>query len=377
MKRILSALLIFGLLCPVCRAAEAPAVSAASVVLMDGDSGRVLYEKDSHTRRLIASTTKLMTALVAVESTPDLELCIKMKPEYQAEGSSMYLKLGEELTLRELLYGLLLASGNDAALAIAGGCAGDIDTFVAWMNQRAQGLGMKDTHFENPNGLDGDTHYSTAYDMALLARAVLENEILCEIVSTKSITVAGRNLTNHNKLLWRYDGCVGMKTGYTDAAGRTLVSCAQRDGQTLICITLKDPNDWDDHQALFDYGFETWSNYQLAREKKVVRTLPVTRSLLSQVDIVMGNDVWYPLTQQEQVKALYTLPVCVTAPLTQGQLAGRLTFCLGDEVIGECYLFFGADIPDNTSNPSLFGRVSDFLVGREANCGLSRLLSVR
>ena len=223
---------------------------------MDAASGRILYEKDAHTRRLIASTTKLMTALVAVEATEDLEQVVTVKREYQAEGSSMYLGVGEQLTIRELLYGLLLSSGNDAALAIAGGCAGDVETFVGWMNDRAGELGMADTHFANPNGLDHEAHYSTAYDMALLAREVLSHEVLVELVSTKSATVAGRSLVNHNKLLWRYEGCTGMKTGYTDAAGRTLVSSARRNGQDLICVTLKDRDDWNDHARLLDYGFK-------------------------------------------------------------------------------------------------------------------------
>lgn len=367
MKRFFTLGLLLCLFCPLCQAAEPPAISASSAILVDGDTGRVLYEKDSHTKRLIASTTKLMTALVAVESTPDLEKVITVKPEYQAEGSSMYLRLGEELTLRELLYGLLLASGNDAALAIAGGCAGDIDTFVEWMNLRAQGLGMENTHFENPNGLDGETHYSTAYDMALLARAALENETLQDIMSTRSATVAGRSLTNHNKLLWRYDGCIGMKTGYTDEAGRTLVSCARRQGQTLICVTLKDPKDWEDHQALLDYGFANWSNFQLSREDKVVRTLPVTGSLLSQVKVVMGEDMSYPLKEKERVRAFYTLPACVAAPVEKGQLAGRLTFRLEDEVIGECYLFFGEDIPVDTPPPNLLRRIKNFLWENEAS----------
>ena len=158
MKRIFSFCIALCLLCPVCCAAGIPKTSAASAILMDADSGRILYEKDAHTPRLIASTTKLMTALVAVESTPDLELIIPIKAEYQAEGSSMYLRPGEEVTLEALLYGLLLASGNDAALAIAGGCAGDLEIFVEWMNQRAESLGMKNTHFVNPNGLDEEEH---------------------------------------------------------------------------------------------------------------------------------------------------------------------------------------------------------------------------
>lgn len=372
MKRVITVFAALLLLCPTCFAAEAPVVSAASAVLMDAQSGRVLYEKDAHSQRLIASTTKLMTALVAVESTA-LDTQITMKPEYQAEGSSMYLRFGEERTLEELLYGLLLASGNDAALAIAGGCGGEVETFVGWMNEKAAELGMKDTHFANPNGLDAEEHYSTAYDLALLGRAVLENETLAKLVSTKSITVAGRSLTNHNKLLWRYEGCTGMKTGYTDAAGRTLVSSAQRDGQSLICVTLKDPNDWDDHAKLFDYGFETWPGRLLARAGKSFRTLPVSGSLLSQVEVVTDRDVTYPLAKGERVRAVITLPDRVEAPVKKGTIAGKVSFLVGETPVGETYLLYRADIPENVPEPTLFDRIKNFLQRGEGSAALATL----
>lgn len=375
MKRFLSAALVFCLLCPACLATEAPSVSAASAILIDAGSGRVLYAQDVHTRRLIASTTKLMTALVAVESTPDLNTKIRVKPEYQAEGSSMYLRAGEELTLKELLYGLLLASGNDAALAIAGGCAGAVDTFVDWMNQRAESLGMKDTHFANPNGLDDEEHYSTAYDMALLAQEVSRNEELMALVSTRSAFVAGRNLANHNKLLWRYEGCVGMKTGYTDAAGRTLVSCAKRGAQTLLCVTLKDRDDWKDHAALFDYGFDAYPTHLLARKEKVFRSLPVTGSLVPQVEVVTASDVTYPLAEGERVRVKIMLPEMVSAPVAKGAIAGRLTFLVGEETVGETYLLYGADVPENVPKPStLLQRMKKFLWGRENTSSLAVML---
>ena len=365
MRRVLAALLALSLLCLPCYGAEAPAVSAASAVLMDAESGRLLYDKDAHTRRLIASTTKLMTALVTVEAVEDLEQVITVKGEYQAEGSSMYLRVGEQLTVRELLYGLLLSSGNDAALALAGGCAGDVETFVGWMNDRAAELGMTDTHFANPNGLDHEEHYSTAYDMALLAREVLGHEVLMTLVSTKSATVAGRSLVNHNKLLWRYEGCTGMKTGYTDAAGRTLVSSAERNGQTLICVTLKDRDDWNDHAKLLDYGFANYSLFPLARAGKRFRTLPVTGSLLNRVEVVTAADVAYPLAKGEKVRARITLPDQVCAPAEKGAIAGKLTFLVGEEPIGETYLLYAADVPENTPKPSLFGRIKGLFAGEE------------
>lgn len=374
MKRLSIFLILPVLFCPACFAAEAPpAISAEAAILMDADSGRVLYEKDAHSKRLIASTTKLMTALVAVESTPDLEKVITVKPEYQAEGSSMYLKVGEELTLRELLYGLLLSSGNDAALAIAGGCAGEVETFVGWMNEWAEDLGMEDSHFANPNGLDDEEHYSTAYDMALLAQAVLKNETLREMVATRSITVAERSLTNHNKLLWQYEGCVGMKTGYTEAAGRTLVSCAVREGQSLICVTLKDRDDWDDHRALLDYGFENWPVHPLAREGKVFRTLPVTGGLIPQVRVATAADVVYPLGATERVRARITLPKEAEAPVRKGDIAGKLTFLSGEKVIGETYLLYTADVPADRPGPTLLQRVKELLRDRENPISLTAL----
>ena len=239
---------------------------------MDADSGRVLYESNARQRRLIASTTKLMTALVALESGHRLDEVVTIDPKWAgAEGSSIYLKPGEQVRLETLLYGMLLRSGNDAALAVAGFCAGSVEAFVERMNRKAAELGMSDTHFENPNGLDGEAHYSSAYDMALLARACLKNETLANMVSAKSVTMEGRTFTNHNKLLWLEEGCVGLKTGYTEAAGRTLVSAARRDGMTLICVTLCDPDDWRDHQALFDFGFSGYTRVSLAEEGQILR----------------------------------------------------------------------------------------------------------
>lgn len=373
MKHILVFLLALGLLTPSCVGAESvpPAISAEAAVLMDAESGRVLYEKDAHSKRLIASTTKLMTALVAVGSTPDLDRVMEMKPEYQAEGSSMYLKIGEKLTLKELLYGLLLASGNDAALAIAGGCAGDVETFVGWMNEWAADLGMEDSHFANPNGLDQEEHYSTAYDMAILAQAVLQEETLREMVATRSITVAGRSLTNHNKLLWQYEGCRGMKTGYTDAAGRTLVSCATRGNQTLICVTLKDRDDWRDHAALFDYGFEAWPAHMLARSGKGFRSLPVEGSLIPQVEVETASQVMYPLSAQERVRAVITLPDQVEAPVQKGDIAGKITFWVGEKEIGETYLLYTTDIPANLPNPTLCQRIKALLRGEGEESSLA------
>ena len=235
--------------------APPPQVSAKSAALLDGMTGECLYEKNGDQRALIASTTKIMTGLLVCEAG-DLDRTVTV-PETAAgtEGSSMYLKSGETLTRRELLYGMMLHSGNDAALTLAISVSGSEAAFVRQMNRRACALNLTQTHFANPHGLDSGENYSTALDLARLAQAALQNEQFRTVVSTKTIACAGRTLTNHNKLLWRYDGCIGVKTGYTRHAGRILVSAAERGGRMLIAVTISDPDDWRDHVSLLDYGF--------------------------------------------------------------------------------------------------------------------------
>ena len=235
-----------------CRA-EALQVSASSAVLMDADSGALFYEKDAGRRMGIASTTKIMTALVVLEHTA-LTDTVTVTAAHMVEGSSMYLKPGETVTVEELLYGLLLCSGNDAALALAD-CCGGLECFVQAMNDMAAALGMTDTSFANPNGLDQEGHYSTARDMAVLAAYAMEYPTFRRICSTRTATVGGRTMTNHNKLLTQLEGCIGVKTGYTKASGRTLVSCVERGGRRLVAVTLCDGNDWADHKALYEIGF--------------------------------------------------------------------------------------------------------------------------
>lgn len=381
MKRIFAALLTAVVCCsvlPLSAGAAAPSLSATSAILVDGKTGRVLYEKNANEERAIASITKLMTALVAVGSNPDLSQEVTVKREYTlTEGSSMYLKVGETVTLEELLYGLMLVSGNDAALAVAGFCAGDVETFIGWMNQKAEELGMEHTHFSNPNGLSSEDHYSTAADMAKLAMAVMENETLAKIVGTKTITIGARSFTNHNKLLWRYEGCVGMKTGYTDKAGRTLVSCAERDGQRLIVVTLNDPNDWEDHAALFDYGFANWPAHILSAAGKDFRSLPVDGGLVRFVPVRTDTDLYYPLADGERVTAEIALPERVSAPVEEGEIAGGITFYMDGAPIGTTYLVYARTVHSDTEEPQgLLERILRFLRnGREA--GMAAALDTR
>ena len=232
-----------------------PQVSAACAALIDGRTGQTLYEKDADRRALIASTTKIMTGLLVCEE-PELDREVTVPAAAAGlEGSSMYLRCGETISLRALLFGMMLHSGNDAALTLAISVSGSEQAFVRQMNLRAQTLGLRQTHFANPHGLDSGENYSSARDLAMLAQTALQNQQFRTVVGTKTITCAGRALTNHNKLLWRYDGCIGVKTGYTRHAGRILVSAAERGESQLIAVTLADPDDWRDHAALLDYGF--------------------------------------------------------------------------------------------------------------------------
>lgn len=337
-------LVIALLLQPIC--IEAVDVSAASAILMDAGSGRILYEKDAHQPRMIASITKLMTALVALESGHDSGEMVTIKQEWVgAEGSSLYLRTGEQYQLGTLLYGLLLHSGNDAALAVAGYCGGSVEQFIQQMNEKAAQLGMKNSHFTNPSGLTQDGHYSSAYDMALLAQACLKNDVLSQIVATKSVTLEGKSFTNHNKLLWQYEGCIGMKTGYTEKAGRTLVSAARRDGLTLICVTLNAPNDWKDHKALFDYGFSSYRAVSPYKNGETVGSLPVEGSLCPVCPIQVEAGPVIALAQGEEIQTQLKLSVTgLRSPVVCGESVGEVVYCLNGQELCRSRLMTAAAV---------------------------------
>ena len=329
--------LLLVLACLLAGRVRAVEVSASAAVLMDMDSGRVLYERNAGARMLIASTTKILTALVAIRDG-NLSDTVKVSREAAyTEGSSMYLKEGEELTLETLLYGLLLCSGNDAAVAVAEHVGGSVESFVKRMNETAAELGMEHSSFANPNGLDDEKHYSTAYDMALLARAAMENETLVRIASTRTVSIAGRTMTNHNKLLSYMDGCFGLKTGYTRAAGRTLVSCAERNGQRLIVVTLQDGNDWADHQSLFEYGFAAFPAKRMAQ-------LGHELAEKEGVSLIAADSFAWPLAQGETLETRLELDRELTAPLRAGTRVGEAVFSLNGREVGRVSLLVGRDI---------------------------------
>ena len=311
---------------------QAVGTSAASAALIEQNSGRVLYQQNVDEERLIASITKIMTAVVALEHA-DMACTYTVTAQDMAEGSSMYLKPGDVLRLEELLYGLMLVSGNDAALAVAHCVRGETEDFVALMNETAEGLGMTHTHFANPNGLDAEGHYSSAKDMAVLAAYALRNQDFRRIVSTASVTIGERYLANHNKLLRMYGGCIGVKTGYTKAAGRTLVSAATRDGMTLVCSTLHDGDDWNDHMALLDYGFANYHLETAVPAGRVLASVLVREGTEVSVPLAASEDLCYPLTGDETLKVVARVPLSVAAPVVPGQVLGEVCAYLeGEEV---------------------------------------------
>ena len=363
-------LCLVGALCPVAQAAG-PEVSAQSAVVLTADTGTVLFEKDGHTPRPVASTTKIMTALLALEAAQEQgDPLVDITQEMVAvEGSSMGLQAGDSISLTGLAAGMLLASGNDAANAAALYLDGSLESFAARMNQRAAALGMEDTHFVTPSGLDGEDaqglgHLSTAYDMALLARAALENQAFRQLCSSPSLAVEFAEpvkrvtYTNHNKLLAQYQGCVGVKTGFTKEAGRCLVSAAERDGALLIAVTLNAPNDWEDHTALLDYGFSQVEPYQLAGGD-VRLTVPVVGSPVEVVSLrgSNGGEVTLPLGQGAQVKRVVRVPKFLYAPVEAGEQVGEICWYLEGQLLGSAPLTAAGAAPLQEKAPSLWERL--------------------
>lgn len=316
-------------------------ISAEACVLMYED-GQCIYQKNADEKHLIASTTKLMTAIVALENSR-LDGMVKIKPEHcMVEGSSMYLKAGEKYTVKELLLGLLLASGNDAALALAEYVSGDVKEFAALMNDKAKEIGMNDTSFSNPHGLDARAHYSTAMDMARLMLYCMQNEEFCSLVSCYDAKIKGEYYVNHNKLLKTYPGCVGGKTGFTAAAGRCLVSCAERNGMRYVCVTLSAPDDWNDHAKLYDYAFENFVLRDLSEE--ISFEVPVISGSKDSVSLTPDKPLKLFLNKNEKIEYNAEIPIFIFAPVKIGETAGKICVIIKNNVVTEIPLVYAEDI---------------------------------
>lgn len=333
---LLAAVLLYP--CQVC------AISARKAVLLDGETGRVLYEKQADERSLIASTTKIMTALIVCEQCNVLDRVRIPAAAVGIEGSSMYLQAGEVLTVQELLYGMMLSSGNDAATALAIYCGGTVEGFAEMMNDKARYLGLTSTHFVNPHGLDAPDHYSTARDLAILADYAMDDPIFAKTVSTKNITIGNRSLQNHNKLLWQVEGADGVKTGFTKAAGRILVSSAVRQGRRLICVTIDDSSDWLDHKQLYEEGFSRYTVRQILKKGDVLGKIAVFGGQENEVEIVAAEDFYYALAPDEAPQIKLSAREFVYAPVVALSDAGFAYVCIDGKSIGKVAITFAKTV---------------------------------
>ena len=362
MKRLIAGTVAIILAAVLFLPVKAQAMSAQRAVLLDAATGRILFEKNIDEQSLIASTTKIMTALIVCEQCNVLDRVRIPKEAVGIEGSSMYLQEGEVLTLQELLYGLMLHSGNDAAVALAIYCGGTVEEFVELMNDKAHTMGLSGTHFANPNGLDAPGHYATARDLAILAAYAMENPIFYQTVSTKTMKVGQRYLTNHNKLLWRVEGADGVKTGYTRAAGRILVSSATRKGRRLICVTINGPDDWNDHSTLLEQGFSEFRVQRLISEGQVMGTVEIAGGEAGQVELLAAEDLDYALAENEKITTEIIGPGFVYAPVVQGAEAGFAHLCIDGKSVGKIPMIYGETIEQIPENEKKFW---ERIIGRD------------
>lgn len=317
-----------------------PAVSAESAFLMEASSGRILLEKNADKRMEQASTTKIMTALVAIEAGGLDRIVTVTEAAAGTEGSSIHLKTGETLPLLELLYGLMLQSGNDAAVAIALAVDGSVDKFVQRMNDKAAALGLVNTHFQNPNGLHAPEHYTTARELALLSAAAMQNETFRTVVGTTYRVCEGcsstRSFRNKNRFLTEYPGCNGVKTGYTKAAGKCLSFAASRDGMQLVGTVLNAPKMWDDARAILDFGFSNYESH-LIRSASEIFTVSVRGGEKSSLPAGLKCDILYPMRSDgaEAVSVSVSLKESVQAPVAAGDTLGTVRVTVNGETVAE------------------------------------------
>ncbi len=371
MKRIIAVTLCFALafVFPVsARADEAPETSAEAFVLYCVENGEIILSKNENKRMKPASTTKLMTTLLTLEAAAKNDRIITFTDEMTAEGSSMYLEKGEKVRLSDLAAGMMMCSGNDAANAAAISLSGSMEKFSELMNSRAKQIGMKNTCFVTPSGLDDENHYSSAYDLALLMAEALKNEAFSNLTFQKSVPVRfvepsdkAVTYTNHNRLLKMYDDCIGGKTGYTSEAGRCLVSAARRGCVTLICVTLNDKDDWNDHIALYDNGFSRLSGYQ-SGDASACFEIPCAGGEKSTVAVMGESDALLIVAsgEQEKIKRKIFIDSFAYAPVKKGDVFGKIEYSLDGRRLKTVELVAVEDIGARTVKKNLFQKIKEY-----------------
>lgn len=352
-----------------CNAVNAPEVSASGCVLIDTDTLEVLYEKNPDEVRSMASTTKIMTALLAVESGK-ADKVVTVKDKVYIEGKAIGFNKGDRITLETLCYAMLLESGNDAAVLTACFIAGSEENFSVLMNNKAEEIGMKDTNFVTASGLDDKNHYTTAYDMALLGAYAVKNDKFKEIVSTKNYTAdfiepqISRIFSNHNKLLGLCDGVYGIKTGFTKKSGRCLVSACERNGKNLVAVTLNAPDDWNDHRKLYDYGYSLYEFRDISAEiPKSVNIIGSDKNVIA-VNSDTDNIELY-VRKNKQLKTCVFIDEDVYAPVSKNDLLGWIDISCDGVVLVQipvCALE-GAELIKNSIDykPGIWQRLADYI----------------
>ena len=371
LKRCLLFLLAFSLIVPTSVLASnseydsveaLSELSANSFALLDGFTLKPLLAKNCDLALPMASTTKVMTCIIALENGVLSDVVTIPKEAVGVEGSSVYLTLGERLTLEELLFALILESANDAAVAIALHISGSIEDFACLMNQKAALLGMKGTNYENPHGLPSDGHRSTAIDLCKLLAYCMQNEAFRIISSTKKMNISApdsgkRFLANHNKLLRFYDYCIAGKTGFTKEAGRCLVTAAEKNGRVLICATLGDPNDWMDHVSLFQYGFDLYEEKKLLSSGEISLSVPVVGGVTDSVTVQNEKNLSISLRTDENVCCSKEIPEFLYASLHKGDIVGYAVYTLDNNVIARVPLIAQCDVLKNKKKLSFWERL--------------------
>ncbi len=345
-------------------------VSAKSACLIVSDSGDIIFAKNQNEELPMASTTKIMTALIVLET---LEACGNKEVELtdemvRIEGTSMGLMPKDVVNLDALAKGMLLCSGNDAATASAFAIGGSIENFVKMMNEKAEQIGMHNTCFVTPSGLDSGNHHSTAYDMAILGAYAMENNNFVSIASKKSDRVEfisppkSVSIRNHNKLLRLYDGCIGVKTGFTKAAGRCLVSCAQRNNVKLIAVTLNAPNDWEDHRNMLDYGFANTVNVSFNDRQTKVK-VPVYGGTVNEVNAcgVSAFSHSFKKGDETKVKRVVEAQEHCNAPIEKGQIVGRVAYYLDGKEIGKNEILAETQVEKIKEKRNFFQKIIEFI----------------
>ena len=311
--------------------------SAKSAILIDANSKRILFEKNSEEKLAMASTTKIVTAITVIENCDNLDkiVCVD-KRAVGTFGTSIYLKPNEELSVRELLYGLMLRSGNDASVALAYAVAGSVEQFCDMMNETAKKVGATNSHFVNPHGLDEEGHFTTAHDLSIITAYALQNKDFAEIVKTKSIKICegkenARVLVNKNKLLSRLDGCIGVKTGFTDNAGRCLVSACERDGLKLACVVFNCGPMFEESESLFELAYEKFKNVEILPPYHFVKQATVDGGKVESVGLCTKNGFSVVLSNEEflNINVVFNAPDVLTAPVKK------------DEIVGVCEIYYG------------------------------------